>query len=137
MLALGVASFSHVNGTHFQNDTDLDRYLSRVQAGELPLYRGLSLTADERLIREFILQLKLGCVQRDYFTDKFKVDVTERFSDALAKWQALGFLQVSDQTISLSRDGLLQADALLPAFFLPQQGSVGPDTVGPPPIEST
>ena len=36
MIGLGVASFSHVNGTHFQNAARLGPYIDSVQRGELP-----------------------------------------------------------------------------------------------------
>jgi oxygen-independent coproporphyrinogen-3 oxidase len=52
-----VASFGHINGTTHQNQHDLTP-ISRVNQG-LPIWRALTPTEDERLIREFILQLKL------------------------------------------------------------------------------
>src|SRR3989440_6606058 len=67
LLGLGVASFGHIGGTHYQNHHDFDPYVGRVNQGELPIYRALTPTADERYIREFILQLKLGHVSRAYF----------------------------------------------------------------------
>src|SRR6185436_16863110 len=44
LLALGVASFGHIGGTHYQNHHDFDPYVSRVNAGELPIYRALTPT---------------------------------------------------------------------------------------------
>lgn len=125
MLALGVASFSHINRTHFQNDTDLDSYIKRVQRGELPLYRGLRITHEEQLIREFILQLKLGQVKREYFRKKFDVDIISVFSEGLEKCEAESFLVMDQVGVTLSRDGLLRIDSLLPLFFLPEHR--GPD----------
>ena len=83
MIGLGVASFSHVNGTHYQNEHDWDPYIDRVHDGELPIYRALTPTDEERMIREFILQMKLGHVHRDYFQRKFGVDVRQRFAAPL------------------------------------------------------
>src|SRR5437763_15743757 len=56
LLALGVASFGHIGGTHYQNHADFEPYLARLEAGELPIGRALTPNNDERLIREFILQ---------------------------------------------------------------------------------
>src|SRR6185295_11599245 len=56
LLSLGVASFGHVGGTHYQNHHDFDPYVARVNQGELPVYRALTPNDDERLIREFVLQ---------------------------------------------------------------------------------
>ncbi len=119
LLSLGVASFGHINGTHYQNHHDFDPYVARVQQGELPVYRALTPNDDERLIREFVLQLKLGHVSRDYFKQKFGVEPAERFAAPLQTLKDWGFLAVDGDTIRLNREGLLQVDRLLHEFFLP------------------
>jgi oxygen-independent coproporphyrinogen-3 oxidase len=126
MIGLGVASFSHVNGTHFQNEHDWDPYLGRVGRGEFPIYRALTPTREERMIREFILQMKLGRVEREYFERKFGIDIEQRFCEPLRELQEEGFLQIDPGALRLSRDGLLQVDRLLHEFFLPQHRSVQP-----------
>src|SRR5258708_7429111 len=65
LLSLGVASFGHINGTHYQNHHDFEPYVAKVRDKQFPVWRALTPTADERLIRELILQLKLGRVSRD------------------------------------------------------------------------
>ncbi len=118
MLGIGVASFSHLAGVHFQNCHDLDPYFERIEAGELPVHRALELDEDQRMTREFILQLKLGEVGVDYFRDKFGVDVRQRFAAPLRKHENDGFLSVQGDRIVLDRSGLLQVDRLLYDFFL-------------------
>ncbi|MFN0166364.1 MAG: coproporphyrinogen-III oxidase family protein [Bryobacteraceae bacterium] len=120
MVGLGVASFSHVGGTHFQNDHEIDSYIAKVSQGILPILRGLTTTLEERMIREFILQMKLGTVHREYFETKFGVDVQQRFSGPLRELEGQGFLKLEPGELRLSRDGLLQVDRLLHQFFLPQ-----------------
>lgn len=120
MIGLGVASFSHVNGVHYQNEPDWDPYIDRVHAGVLPIYRALTPTEEERMIREFILQMKLGHVHREYFQRKFGVDVGQRFAASLGHLRDEGFLQMDAENLRLNRDGLLQVDRLLWEFFLPQ-----------------
>src|ERR1700760_1824174 len=70
LIGLGVASFSHIAGTHFQNITEFSQYLEAIQRDELPLSRAMTTTEEERMIREFILQMKLGRVNRQYFREK-------------------------------------------------------------------
>ncbi len=94
LLSLGVASFGHISGTHYQNHHDFDPYVARVQAGELPVYRALTPSDDERLIREFVLQLKLGHVSRNYFKQKFGVEPAERFAVPLQTLKDWGFLTI-------------------------------------------
>jgi oxygen-independent coproporphyrinogen III oxidase len=120
LVGLGVASFSHVGGTHFQNEHHWGPYIDRLNAGELPIYRALTPTAEERMIRELILQFKLGHVNVDYFRRKFGVSIRERFAEELATLREWGFLVDDGEDLRLNRDGLLQADRLVHEFFLPQ-----------------
>jgi oxygen-independent coproporphyrinogen-3 oxidase len=120
MVGLGVASFGHINGVHLQNVDSFGPYCDRVERGDLPIARGLRPTGEERLIREFVLQLKLGAVLPSYFQQKYGVDVISRFAAPLADLANDGWLSFSPDRIALTRDGLLRVDTLLPAFFLPQ-----------------
>ena len=120
LLGLGVASFSHAAGVHYQNHTELEPYLAAVQAGELPIKRAFRTSPEERMIREFILQMKLGRVELGYFTEKFGVDIAQRFARQLGHLGEEGLLEVSDSEVRLSRDGLLCVDTLLHEFFLQQ-----------------
>ncbi len=120
LVGLGVASFSHVGGTHFQNEHNFDPYVARLNAGELPIYRALTPTDEERMIRELILQWKLGHVNQSYFAEKFGVNIADRFASAWQKMQDLGYLASSGEELQLNRRGLLRADRLVHEFFLPQ-----------------
>lgn len=120
MLGLGVASFSHANGTHYQNEHDYDTYIRRCNSGELPLFRALTPTPLERFVREFILQLKLGQVTNQYFVDKYAVNPAHHFPAELGALQAEGFLHFDDSGVRLTPEGLLQVDRLLHRFFLPE-----------------
>ncbi len=121
LLSLGVASFGHINGTHYQNHHEFEPYVSRVNNGEFPVYRALTPTEDERLIREFVLQLKLGKTDVSYFNQKFSTDVLKRFDAPLQTLKDWGFLTIDGDSILLNREGLLQVDRLLHEFFLPEQ----------------
>lgn len=120
LLGMGVASFSHAGGTHYQNEHNWGPYLQRLEAGELPIYRAYTPTEEERLIRELILQFKLGHVQQAYFRRKFGVEISEKFADALGRIETAGYLLREGDELRLTRDGLLQADRLVHEFFLPQ-----------------
>ena len=124
LIGLGVSSFSHVHGVHFQNEHNFADYMTRVQADELPISRALEPSPRELLVREFILQLKLGRVDRNYFLEKFSVDVLEEFNVPLLDLADRGMATIADGKVVLSRTALLRVDGLLPAFFLPQHRNV-------------
>lgn len=75
---------------------------------------------DEQLVREFVLQLKLGQVDMRALQDKFGVDVKRRFAAPLKSLAAKGWLTVDDDRVTVSRDGLLRVDRLIPAFYSPR-----------------
>jgi oxygen-independent coproporphyrinogen-3 oxidase len=120
LLSLGVASFGHIGGTHYQNHHDFEPYVQALRAGNSPVYRALTPTNEERFIREFILQLKLGQVSRAYFTAKFGADPAAHFATPLGRLQEANFARVEDDRVRLTRPGLLQVDRLLHEFFLPE-----------------
>ncbi len=120
LMSLGVASFSHVNGTHYQNAHDMDTYLEHIKCGRLPISRALTPTTEELMIRELILQFKLGRIELDYFRSKFDTDVMDRFSLQLNQLEERGLIQRVPDALVLSREGLLSVDALMWDFFLPK-----------------
>jgi oxygen-independent coproporphyrinogen-3 oxidase len=118
LLATGVASFGHVSGVHYQNKTEWNEYIGDLlERNRLPLYRALKPTPHQLLIREMILQLKKGHLDAAYFRQKFGVEVLAEWRDEWLAHQGDGMLTIGGDRIELTRQGLLHADALLPAFF--------------------
>jgi len=117
LVALGVASFGHLSGLHYQNEPQQEAYLATVEAGRLPIARGLAPTRRELLVRELVLQLKRGRLDAPRLAAKFGIDPLAEWADVWRSLAAAGDLeQVAPEPI-LSRQGLLRVDALLPAFF--------------------
>ena len=123
ILSVGVASFGHLHGVHYQNHHEFDPYVQRVNAGEFPTFRAYTPSAEERFIREFILQLKLGQVSRAKFQQKFGTDPVAQFAAPIQRLKDWGFLEVSGDLIRINREGLMQIDKLLHEFFLPEHRS--------------
>ncbi|MCB1126695.1 MAG: coproporphyrinogen III oxidase family protein [Verrucomicrobiae bacterium] len=120
LASVGVASFGHIHGVHYQNHHEFDPYLAALDAGRSPVYRALTPTPDELYIREFMLLLKLGQVSREYFRSKFGTDPVEQFAGPLEALKATGHLTVEGDAIRLDRAGLLKVDLLIRAFFKPE-----------------
>jgi len=124
LLATGVASFGHVSGMHYQNLTEWPQYLESLEAGQLPLYRGMRPTKHQLLIREMILQLKTGKLDVGYFQQKFGVDIIDQWRSVWDEYKGDGWLSYDQAQVRLTRDGLLRADGMLPAFFEPEYQGV-------------
>ena len=122
MLALGVSSFGYLTdssggGMHYQNQHDIVPYMSSIASGEQPMYRALPIDAEEAMIREWVLQLKLGKVNRQPFIKKFGVDPFEKWSDVLKEYVDGKLMTIDGDVLSIPRQTLLRIDTLLIAFF--------------------
>ncbi|MBF0439794.1 MAG: oxygen-independent coproporphyrinogen III oxidase [Magnetococcales bacterium] len=80
LVGMGLTSISQVGHTYAQNFKTLPEYYGRIDAGELAIFRGLELTADDRIRRDVIMRLlcdfqldrqavgtRLGIDFKDYF----------------------------------------------------------------------
>jgi len=124
LLATGVASFGHASGVHYQNLAEWETYLGALKEGRLPLARGMEPTPHQLLVRELILQLKTGALDAGYFRAKFGVEIADDWREVWQEYAAEGYLSVEGDKITLTREGLLRADGLLPAFFEPEHRGV-------------
>jgi oxygen-independent coproporphyrinogen III oxidase len=120
MIGLGVSSFSHFGGVNFQNARNLEEYIRLLDTDQLQLWRALPLAPRQRLIREIILQLKTGGLDKAYFRRKYGVDVWDEFLPVYRELEGAGLLKQDDERIELTRRGLLQVDHILPEFFEPE-----------------
>jgi oxygen-independent coproporphyrinogen-3 oxidase len=117
LVALGVASFGHLSGVHYQNATHWDEYLGAVEAGRLPIARGLVPSPRELLLREVVLGLKRGSLDVGRLALKYGIDPLVEWG---AVWESLaadGWLEGVRPRPVLTRAGLLRIDALLHRFF--------------------
>jgi len=124
LVAVGVSSFGHLQGVHYQNDPDLVPYTDTVTSGKLPVKRALVPTPRQIFIREWVLQMKEGRVAAQPFRDKFGLDPLVEFSEPLANQAAAGYLVVEDDELVLTRKGLLQVDSLLTEYFEEQHHAI-------------
>ncbi len=124
MIGIGVSSFSHFGGVNFQNAHNFEEYVRILNEDRLPLYRAVSLTPKQRLIREMVLQLKTGRLDTVYFQNKFGVDVWKEFQPVYEGLEDKNVLERQNGMISLTRRGLLEVDHFLLDFFEPELRTV-------------
>jgi oxygen-independent coproporphyrinogen-3 oxidase len=111
LIGLGVTSIGKVGNSYAQNLRTLDEYTARLDAGELPVFRGIALDADDRLRRDVITRLichftlDMPRIEREHgvvFRDYFAAELAE-----LAAMQADGLLRVGAQAIDVEPAGKL------------------------------
>jgi coproporphyrinogen III oxidase-like Fe-S oxidoreductase len=117
LAAGGVASFGHIQGMHYQNHHDIDPYNEVALGGSLPIYRAYQPSPLQQLIREMILQFKLGHIRVAPFREKFGIDISQHWNGIFSELEAEGMLQRREGRIDLSAKGLHQVDGFLPRFY--------------------
>jgi oxygen-independent coproporphyrinogen-3 oxidase len=125
LLGVGVSSFSYLGGVHHQNIATLGQYVDALEAGLLPLGRAYALDAEELLVRELVLQLKLGRVDLRRLHELYSIDPRERFAGEIEVLVERGLVAVEGEWLTLTRQGLLSVDSLVRDFYLPQHRDVG------------
>jgi len=117
LVALGVASFGHLSGVHYQNATHWDDYLGAVEAGRLPIARGLVPSRRDLVLREVVLGLKRGSLDVGRLAAKYGIDPLVEWGPVWESLAADGWLEAVRPRPVLTRAGLLRVDTLLHRFF--------------------
>jgi oxygen-independent coproporphyrinogen-3 oxidase len=111
LVGIGVTSIGKVGDSYSQNQRTLEEYGAAIDAGRLPIMRGVALSADDKLRREVITQLichfrlSFAAIERKYgiaFGDYFAAEL-----DDLGTMQADGLLDVDTRAITVRPGGML------------------------------
>jgi oxygen-independent coproporphyrinogen-3 oxidase len=96
-VGLGVSAIGDVGDAFFQNEKAIPAYARRVAAGEPPVFRGVVLTAEDRLRRDVILSLMCNWrIDRAAVEAKHGIDFAKHFAAELAELETPrdeGFLE--------------------------------------------
>ena len=124
LIGVGASSFSHLQGVNHQNFAGPRRYVDAVTQGRLPTWRGYRMSGDERLVREFVLQLKLGRVELGPLRLKYGIDVLKRFEIPLVEARDGGLVAWDEAVIEVRPEGLVRVDRMIPAFYRQEHRSI-------------
>lgn len=107
LIALGVTAIGKVGDSYSQNVKTLEEYYALIDAGRLPVYRGIGLEADDLLRREIITQL---ICHFEVDLGRFAVDFARYFAAELDELQVMaddGFIALDGQAIQVLPAGRL------------------------------
>jgi len=129
LLGLGVSAIGHVCGSFYQNAKTLPEYYAALEAGRLPVARGLSSSTDDIVRRDIIMALM--CHGRVDFAEIERlhgVRMREAFADEftrLAPLAADGLVVVDEHAVQVTDSGwyLVRAVALVFDRYLKSSAS--------------
>jgi oxygen-independent coproporphyrinogen-3 oxidase len=103
LVAMGITGLGQVGNSYSQNVKSLDEYYTLVDAGHLPVFRGVALSADDRLRRHVINRLMCDfALDWKALSEQFGIQVQEYFS---VEWPELQAMR-ADGLLSLDADSL-------------------------------
>ncbi|HET6604569.1 MAG TPA: oxygen-independent coproporphyrinogen III oxidase [Xanthomonadaceae bacterium] len=90
LIGMGVSAISRIGDAYAQNHKDLPHYQAALDAGELPIARGLALSADDIVRADLIDELMCNAaVDIVAFEDRHAIDFHDYFASSLAQVQPL------------------------------------------------
>jgi oxygen-independent coproporphyrinogen-3 oxidase len=132
LLGIGVTSIGKVANTYGQNRRGLDEYYADIDAGRLPVFRGIVLNRDDEIRRDVIT--RLICHFKLDFSDverTWGIDFADYFATSLPKlagMQADGLLDVDATGIRVNPKGRFLIRNICMAFdayLAAKQGPIG------------
>ena len=128
LIALGITAIGKVGNTYSQNVKTLEQYYEKIDAGQLPVYRGIALSEDDLLrqnvISELICHFELDIprIEQSHnvvFSDYFASELAE-----LDNMQKDGLLELTPQRIMVNPIGHLLIRNICMVFdkYLGEQG---------------
>jgi oxygen-independent coproporphyrinogen III oxidase len=109
LIGLGVSSISHVGDSFSQNHRDLPSWEAALDAGVLPIWRGLQLSADDVIRADLIQQLMCqGIIDMPALESRYAIDFKAYFADAMAALEPLaadGLVELGEPVIRATDRG--------------------------------
>ena len=120
LLAFGLSAISKVGPTYCQNFKTIDEYYDALDRNELPVMRGIELTADDLLRRSIIqalmchFELSIESIEIAHLID-FKSYFAAELA-ALREMEEAGLLRVDDQGLTIMTRGRMLVRAIAMVF---------------------
>jgi oxygen-independent coproporphyrinogen-3 oxidase len=120
LVGLGVSAIGVIGPTYYQNRKSLEEYYVELDAGRLPVARGIELTPDD-LVRRAVIQglachfrLSMESIELAHLLD-FRAYFAEELKD-LRRLEAEGLVEVRDDWIVVSAKGRLLVRVICSVF---------------------
>ncbi|HTL21732.1 MAG TPA: oxygen-independent coproporphyrinogen III oxidase, partial [Steroidobacteraceae bacterium] len=120
LIGLGVSAISHLGESYSQNFRELKKWERALAAGRLPLWRGLTLSADDRIRAQVIGQLMCqGEIDMRAIEGRYGIIFAAYFAEALARLVPLatdGLVTIADGRIVATARGRLLLRSIAMCF---------------------
>ncbi|GKV64662.1 MULTISPECIES: radical SAM family heme chaperone HemW [Sporosarcina] len=116
---IGAGAHGYLGTQRYANVGPLKHYIERLALDELPIKEAHEVTWKESMEEEMFLGLrKIQGVSIPHFKEKFNKPIEEVFGRPIEKMQKQGLLQVKDDHLCLTRNGIFQGNNVFEQFLL-------------------
>lgn len=120
LIGIGVTSIGKIDNSYAQNRRELEEYYADVDAGRLPIFRGIELSRDDEIRRDTITRLICHfALEYAQVAERWGIDFRDYFAEDLARlkpMQADGLLEMDDRGIQVLPRGRLLIRNICMAF---------------------
>lgn len=121
MLGVGASSHSCYDNFLFQNELNTQKYIKTVNEGKLPIMRAYYYGKKEKMIQRIVFGIKGLYFERKRFEKEFGVDPITVFRNELRELESKKFIEIHEDAIITTYEGMLFADDIVRIFYLPHQ----------------
>jgi oxygen-independent coproporphyrinogen-3 oxidase len=116
--AAGPGAARYVDGVRSVNHRSTTTYIRRVLSGRSPIAEEEQLDAEDRARERLVFSLRmLQGVDLEQFRQDTGYDAERLVGDELKRFVELGMLEIVEERLRLTRNGLLLSDSLWPSFL--------------------
>lgn len=120
LVGVGLTSISELEDSYSQNFKEMDEYEAAIDAGRLPVHRGIALTRDDTIRKKAIMDI-MGSFKLSFddIDSKFEINSREYFKNDLAKlaeFEGDELLKVTDKGVEISPTGRMVVRNIAMAF---------------------
>jgi oxygen-independent coproporphyrinogen-3 oxidase len=119
-VGFGLATFSSLRDRFVLTTSNFDEYYSKIEAGHLPLNRGLVRNQEELVRWATVLPLKNRTIRKRDFTRITGMMFEQVFREKIERLIDAGLVTETDRSVSLTELGRFFADEVVQQFFAPK-----------------
>jgi len=120
MIAMGITAISRIGDNYSQNVRTIEEYENCLNKGEIPVFRGIELEADDVLRREVINELMCNNnLDIKKLEKKWKIDFKTYFKSSMDNLQQMaddGLLEIGKTKLAITTSGRLLARSICMQF---------------------
>lgn len=102
MLAFGAGAYGYMSNHIYFNQPDIQTYIDETNNGHLPVVMGAEVNMDEQIRRNMILAVKLLCIRRQDFVERYGIDIGKYFRKEIDILVDQGLVELTEDKLMVT-----------------------------------